>query len=168
MVFSMEAVNISLQLLTGHSWHFRPTDCKIRGKSGVTDSSQNSRFKDAYPGRPLWLAVNWNEGIRDTWVTFQWEMLQGLVTVGRCCRVWSLSDHKAPCITVSHVVWQGVFYSLNLGCHITCTDHSSSCKRWSTVKEKLVEVYNSFYKFQVLQVYASSYCSVFLLWRRIM
>jgi hypothetical protein len=81
MVFSIAAVNISLQLLTGHSWHFRPTDCKIRGKLGVTDSSQNSRFKVANPGRPLWLALNWNEGIRDTWVTFQWEVLQGLVIV---------------------------------------------------------------------------------------
>jgi len=53
MVLSMEAVNISLQLLTGRSWHFRRTECKIWGKSGVTDSSLNSRFKDANPGRPL-------------------------------------------------------------------------------------------------------------------
>jgi len=49
----MEAVNISLQLLTGRSWHFRRTDCKIRGKLGVTDSSHNSRFKDTNPDRPL-------------------------------------------------------------------------------------------------------------------
>jgi hypothetical protein len=54
----MGAVNISLQLLTGRSWNFRRTDCKIRGKLGVTDSSQKSRFKVANPGRPLWLTLN--------------------------------------------------------------------------------------------------------------